>query len=39
MPDADHVVVIREGRFDQQIRERGLKPDSVVDLTSEAHPH
>jgi D-arabinose 1-dehydrogenase-like Zn-dependent alcohol dehydrogenase len=31
---ADHVVVMSDGRFDREVRERGLQPDIVLDLTA-----
>jgi D-arabinose 1-dehydrogenase-like Zn-dependent alcohol dehydrogenase len=33
-PVADEVVVLEDGRFDHQIRERDLAPDIVLDLTA-----
>jgi acryloyl-coenzyme A reductase len=33
-PYADHVVVMREGRFDRGVRDRRLQPDVVLDLTA-----
>lgn len=33
-PYADHVVVMRDSRFDREVRERGLQPDVVLDLTA-----